>query len=52
MISAKITKGHTISAYYSIEDDVNNSGATYSENRALFLKILSRALIMTIWPFG
>ena len=30
MISAKITKGHTISGYYSIEDDINNSGATYS----------------------
>ena len=30
MISAKITRGHTISGYYSIEDDINNSGATYS----------------------
>ena len=30
MISANITKGHTISGYYSIEDDINNSGATYS----------------------
>ena len=30
MISAKITSGHTISGYYSIEDDINNSGATYS----------------------
>ena len=30
MISAKITKGHKISGYYSIEDDINNSGATYS----------------------
>lgn len=30
MISAKITKGKKIAAYYSIEDDVNNSGAQYS----------------------
>ena len=29
MISAKATTGKKISAYYSIEDDVNNSGATY-----------------------
>jgi protease I len=29
LISAKATKGKKISAYYSIEDDVNNSGATY-----------------------
>lgn len=29
LISAKVTKGRKISAYYSIEDDVNNSGATY-----------------------
>ena len=29
MISAKIVKGRKISGYYSIEDDINNSGATY-----------------------
>ena len=29
LISAKATTGKKISAYYSIEDDVNNSGATY-----------------------
>ena len=29
LISAKVTKGRKISAYYSIADDVNNSGATY-----------------------
>ncbi len=29
LISAKATQGKKISAYYSIEDDVNNSGATY-----------------------
>jgi protease I len=29
LISSKVTKGRKISAYYSIEDDVNNSGATY-----------------------
>jgi protease I len=32
MISAKITSGHTISGYYSIEDDITNSGATYSRD--------------------
>ena len=29
LISAKITKGRKISGYYSLEDDINNSGATY-----------------------
>ena len=38
MISAKITQGHTISAYYSIEDDVNNSGATYSREPCVVSK--------------
>ena len=30
MISAKITKGKTIAGYYSLEDDILNSGANYS----------------------
>ena len=29
MISSKIVKGKKISAYYSIQDDVNNAGAEY-----------------------
>ncbi len=29
MISAKVTAGRKISGYYSIADDINNSGATY-----------------------
>lgn len=29
LISAKVTKGRRISGYYSLEDDVNNSGAEY-----------------------
>jgi protease I len=29
MISARIVKGRKISGYYSIEDDINNAGATY-----------------------
>lgn len=29
LISAKVTKGRKISAYYSIKDDIINSGATY-----------------------
>jgi protease I len=29
LISAKIVKGRKISGYYSLEDDINNAGATY-----------------------
>lgn len=29
LISAKVTSGKKISGYYSIKDDINNSGATY-----------------------
>lgn len=29
LISAKIVKGRNISGYYSLEDDINNAGATY-----------------------
>ncbi len=29
LISAKVTNGRRISGYYSIEDDINNSGAIY-----------------------
>jgi protease I len=29
LISAKVTKGRKISGYYSIKDDIENSGATY-----------------------
>ena len=29
MISAKIVEGREISGYYSLEDDINNSGAKY-----------------------
>jgi len=29
LISAKVVKGRKVSAYYSIEDDVNNAGAQY-----------------------
>ena len=30
LISAKVVAGKKISGYYSIEDDINNAGATYS----------------------
>jgi protease I len=30
LISARITKGKTIAGYYSLQDDIENSGATYS----------------------
>lgn len=30
LISARVVKGKKISGYYSIEDDINNAGATYS----------------------
>jgi protease I len=29
LISAKVVAGRKISGYYSLEDDINNSGATY-----------------------
>jgi len=29
LISAKVVKGRKISGYYSLEDDINNAGATY-----------------------
>lgn len=32
MISAKITSGKKISGYYSIQDDIENSGAVYSRD--------------------
>ncbi len=31
LISAKVTKGKKISGYYSIKDDIENSGAIYSD---------------------
>ena len=31
LISAKIVKNRKLSGYYSIKDDINNSGATYSD---------------------
>jgi len=30
LVSAKVVKGRKIAAYYSIEDDINNSGAIYT----------------------
>lgn len=35
MISAKIVAGRKISGYYSLEDDINNSGATYVNEPAV-----------------
>lgn len=35
MISAKIVKGRKISGYYSIKDDINNSGAIYVDAPAV-----------------
>ena len=29
LISSQVTEGKNISGYYSIKDDINNSGATY-----------------------
>ena len=31
LISAKIVKNRKLSGYYSIKDDINNSGAIYSD---------------------
>mgnify|MGYP001288602465 FL=1 len=35
LISAKVVAGKKISGYYSIEDDINNAGATYSSEPAV-----------------
>ena len=35
LISAKVVSGKKISGYYSIEDDINNAGATYSSEPAV-----------------
>tara|TARA_R110000824_G_scaffold237011_2_gene425778 strand:+ start:1070 stop:1624 length:555 start_codon:yes stop_codon:yes gene_type:complete len=38
LISAKVTKGREISGYYSITDDIINSGATYIDAPAVISK--------------
>ena len=35
LISAKIVKGKKISGYYSMEDDINNAGAIYTDEPAV-----------------
>ena len=35
LISAKIVDGKNISGYYSIKDDINNAGATYTDEPAV-----------------
>ena len=35
LISAKIVDGKNISGYYSIKDDINNAGATYTDKPAV-----------------
>jgi protease I len=32
LVSARVVKGETIAGYYSLEDDINNAGATYSRD--------------------
>ena len=32
LISSKIVKGRVVSGYYSLEDDINNAGGTYSKD--------------------
>lgn len=38
LISAKVTSGKTIAAYYSLQDDVENSGAMYSREPVVVSK--------------
>ena len=40
LISAKITKGRDVSGYYSIKDDIINSGANYVDGEAVVSKNL------------
>ncbi len=35
LISAKVVKGKKISGYYSIKDDINNAGASYTDEPAV-----------------
>ena len=44
LISAKIVKGKKISGYYSMEDDINNAGAIYTDEPAVIdSKIITTA---------
>lgn len=43
LISAGVTKGKTISGYYSIKDDITNAGATYSSEPVISKNIISAA---------
>ena len=52
MISAKIVKGKKISGYYSLEDDITNAGAIYTDKDAVVDgKIITTAHYKDIGPW-
>lgn len=52
LISAKIVKGKKISGYYSMEDDINNAGAIYTDEPAVIDgKIITTAHYKDMGPW-
>tara|TARA_Y200000002_G_scaffold303188_1_gene258592 strand:+ start:126 stop:644 length:519 start_codon:yes stop_codon:yes gene_type:complete len=52
LISAKIIKGKKISGYYSMEDDINNAGAIYTDKPAVIdSKIVTTAHYKDMAPW-
>lgn len=52
LISAKIVKGKKISGYYSMEDDINNAGAIYTDEPAVIdSKIITTAHYKDMAPW-
>ena len=52
LISAKVVDGRKISGYYSIKDDINNSGAIYTDEPAVVdVNIVSTAHYKDLGPW-
>ena len=52
LISAKIIKGKKIAGYYSLEDDINNAGAIYTDNEVVIDdKIITTAHYKDMGPW-
>lgn len=51
LISAKLCKGRTISGYYSIRDDIENAGGSYSEGPVTCDRIVSVAHYKDMAPW-
>ena len=52
LISAKIIKGKKIAGYYSLEDDINNAGAIYTDKEVVIdSKIITTAHYKDMGPW-